>query len=151
MRRIERVFRLVAPPYCHQTNNSLDPPQTSTGETQQHKEQGKAGILLIFPPKEIFTVISHRDWAACGMRGPNSSIAGRGICRFFRCARFGRLRGKGSEMQWTGRGIESFLPAGGYGNGTFSWFEVSKFAFPSRVSAMQGHGRDDAGLVELAR
>ena len=54
-------------------------------------------------------------------------------------------------MQWTGRRIESVLPAGGYGNGTFSWFEVSKFAFPSRVSAMQGHGWDDAGLVELAR
>ena len=30
----------------HETNNSLDLPQTSTGGTKQHKEQCKAGILL---------------------------------------------------------------------------------------------------------
>ena len=30
---------------CHQANNSFNPPQISTGETKQHKGQGKAGIF----------------------------------------------------------------------------------------------------------
>ena len=40
---------------CFQTNNSLDPPQISTGETKQHKEQGKGGILL-FSGKKSFSL-----------------------------------------------------------------------------------------------
>ena len=40
-----------------QTNNSLDPPQISTGETKLHKEQGKAGIWINF--REQFFHCNH--------------------------------------------------------------------------------------------
>ena len=65
----QRLLWTVEPCYfyiggCHHMSNSLDSPQTSTGETKQHNEQGKAGVLLIFGRK-FFTVITHRGWAAC--------------------------------------------------------------------------------------